>query len=72
MIIDITGIELIPGNYGKDCPGNGENFDEYGNPLELCCDECDFLRCCVEDCPPSKCEKCKSTRCPHSKNAQVH
>ncbi len=33
MIIDITGIELIPGNHGKDCPGNGEN----GN--ECCCDE---------------------------------
>ena len=28
MIIDITGIELIPGNGGKDCPGNGENGNE--------------------------------------------
>ncbi len=24
MIIDITGIELIPANGGRDCPGNGE------------------------------------------------
>ena len=29
--IDITGIELIPGNGGKDCPGNGEHTDGNGN-----------------------------------------
>ena len=23
MYIDVTGIILIPGNYGSDCPGNG-------------------------------------------------
>lgn len=42
MYIDITGIELIPGNGGKDCPGNGEHTDENGNLIECCCDECDF------------------------------
>ena len=29
--IDITGIELIPGNCGKDCPGNGEHTGENGH-----------------------------------------
>ena len=32
MIVDITGIILIPGNGGKDCPGNGEAGD-------CCCDD---------------------------------
>ena len=31
MIIDVTGIILVPGNDGIDCPGNGEHFDENGN-----------------------------------------
>ena len=47
MIIDITGIELIPGNSGKDCPGNGEHYDENGELIECCCDECDFYLCCI-------------------------
>ncbi len=39
MIIDITGTILIPGNEGKDCPGNG--FHE----AECCCNECDYMMC---------------------------
>ena len=49
MIIDITGIELIPGNCGKDCPGNGEHYDENGELIECCCDECDFFLCCIDE-----------------------
>ena len=30
MIIDVTGIELTPGNFGMDCKGNGISFDENG------------------------------------------
>lgn len=30
MIKDISGIFLTPGNYGKDCLGNGEHFDNFG------------------------------------------
>ena len=41
MIIDITGIELIPGNNGNDCPGNGEHYDKKGKRIDCCCDECD-------------------------------
>lgn len=46
MIIDISGIELLPGNRGSDCLGNGEHFDEFGNKIECCCDECDYMLCC--------------------------
>lgn len=41
MIIDITGIELIPGNNGNDCPGNEEHYDKNGKRIDCCCDECD-------------------------------
>lgn len=38
MFIDVTGVRLIPGNNGDDCPGNGESFDENGKLIEMCCD----------------------------------
>lgn len=47
MITDITGTQLIPGNGGEDCPGNGEHYDENGNLIECCCDECDYLQYCL-------------------------
>ena len=59
MIVDITGIILIPGNHGKDCPGNGENPE-----LECCCNECDYLLCCVDTDYPKQCENCKDNYCP--------
>ncbi len=64
MIIDgPTGRELIPGNHGKDCPGNGEN----GN--ECCCDECNYLCCCLECFKLQDCDNCLTERCPrHQKN----
>ena len=41
-VIDVTGIELTPGNPAV-CLGNGEQG------FECCCDECDyFLRCFPE------------------------
>ena len=49
MIIYITGIELTPGKGGKDCKGNGRHFDENGNPYECCCDECDYMLCCIDE-----------------------
>ncbi|MCH5300905.1 MAG: hypothetical protein J1E56_06250 [Ruminococcus sp.] len=59
MIIDVTGIELIPGNKGSDCPGNGEHKDKSGNYIECCCDECDYMMCCLEDI----CKTCTDYRC---------
>ena len=43
MIVDVTGIALIPGNGGQDCPGNGSG------DWECCCDECDFFLDCFPD-----------------------
>ena len=38
-IIDITGVELTPGE-PADCLGNGEQG------FECCCDECDYFLLC--------------------------
>ncbi len=41
MIIDVTGVVLTLGNNGRDCDGNWEHD-------ECCCDECDYMMCCVQ------------------------
>ena len=64
MIIDVTGIELTPGNNGEDCKGNGKRFDENGNLIECCCDECDYLLCCATDV--INCSECTDTACPRN------
>ena len=66
MIIDVTGIELLPGNNGDDCMGNGEHFDERGHLIECCCDECDFLKCCMPN-STMNCEDCPVYFCPRNK-----
>ncbi len=63
MIIDITGIELTPGNNGKYCKGNGEHFDEQGNLIECCCDECDYLLRCTSE---TNCSECTDSNCPRN------
>ncbi len=68
MIIDITGIELTPGDNGNYCKGNGEHFDEHGNLIECCCDECDYLLCCTSD--NVSCSECIDYECPR-KNKTV-
>lgn len=50
-IIDVTGIELTPGNFGKYCLGNGTHFDEKGKLLECCCDECGYMMECFSKYP---------------------
>ncbi len=57
MILDRMGIELIPGNQGMNCPGNGENGI-------CCCDECDYLMCCLPDHQEDLCKTCTDFRCP--------
>lgn len=61
MIIDITGIELTPGNHGEDCKGNGKHIDENGNFIECCCDECNYLFCCISD--EVNCSECIDSPC---------
>lgn len=64
MIVDITGIVLVPGNGGAFCPGNGEGKDALENLIECCCDECDYLLCCTEE---TDCVSCRDANCPHAK-----
>ena len=59
MIIDVTGTVLIPGNLGKDCPGNGTN-----SGAECCCDECDYMMCCLQTHDKTACLECKDQDCP--------
>ena len=66
MIIDVTGTILIPGNNGKDCPGNGEIKDDNGEIIECCCDECDYFLCCFEEQGIDDCKNCLDPDCPHS------
>lgn len=46
---DESEIVLIPGNKGKDCPGNGRHYDADGDLIECCCDECAYMLCCFPD-----------------------
>lgn len=61
MIVDVTGVELTPGNGGADCLGNGTHFYGDGTPVECCCDECDYFLCCYVSC---HCEECDEMDCP--------
>ncbi len=65
MIIDITGIELTPGNNGRDCKGNGQHLDENGCIIKCCCDECDYLICCLSDDSVNY-NECTDNNCPRN------
>lgn len=65
MILDISGIELIPGNQGIYCPGNGMQKDVFGLPIECCCDECDYYICCYVNSIESACFVCSDQDCPN-------
>ena len=59
MILDSTGIKLIPGNLGADCPGSWERAG-----MNCCCDECDYLLCCIEQNWQALCRDCIDGHCP--------
>jgi len=59
VIVDVTGIQLIPGEQGRDCPGSGND-----TALECCCDECDYLLCCMEEHDEAECLVCADIHCP--------
>ncbi|MCL2695585.1 MAG: hypothetical protein FWE69_04600 [Clostridiales bacterium] len=58
MIVDATGIELTPGNLGKACLGSGEH-----EGIECCCDECDYLMCCIDEDYLQECKDCQDDNC---------
>ena len=64
MILDRTGMELTPGNFGRECAGNGEHIGTEGVLIECCCDECDYLLCCLK--PENSCEHCNDRACPRA------
>lgn len=64
MIIDITGIIITPGNFGEDCLGNGKHINGVGKIIECCCDECDYLLCCIDEDLSQACAKCEHAICP--------
>ena len=68
MILDITGIELTPGNNGNDCLGNGEQFYNDGTPIECCCDECSYMYCCFVMKDLKDCDECDDLLCPRKNN----
>ena len=59
MLVDISGTVLIPGNGGKDCPGNGSVPG-----VECCCNECDYFLCCFDIDYEKSCASCKDLDCP--------
>jgi len=59
IFTDTTEIPLMPGNLGKDCLYNGEHDD-----VECCCDECDYLMCCMDGRYPKNCFSCNDEKCP--------
>lgn len=55
-------VDIMPGNEGRDCLGNGETLDENGDLIECCCDECDYLMCCYYK--NVDCLSCDIDECP--------
>ena len=66
MILDSSGLKLVPRNQGRNCPGNGSALDSCGRLLECCCDECDYMMCCIEEHDMEACVDCSDLLCPHS------
>lgn len=60
------GVTLSPGNLGNDCIYNGLHKDIFGRTIECCCDECNFLLCCIPENNKNKCENCTQKYCPFS------
>ena len=66
MILDSDGIELLPGNGGRECPGNGKSWGEKGKRIECRCDECDYLYCCTVMQKREECRNCDDKNCPYA------
>ena len=56
-VIDVTGIELMPGE-PTACLGNGEQG------FECCCDECDYYFVCFPEFNPKNDEELKNIEVP--------
>ena len=63
MIEDVSGILLIPGKQGRDCPGSGESL-----LAECCCDECAYYICCMDGHDETECIVCLDQNCPRARD----
>ena len=61
LIEDVTGVFLVPGNCGEDCPGKGCNSE-----IACCCEECDYLICCLKIHDSAECFTCDDRDCPRA------
>lgn len=64
-MIDKNNYKLTPGNKGKNCICNGKHYDNDGKLITICCDECDYLMCCIEEI--NDCYSCMVASCPNKK-----
>ena len=60
IFIDPTGTVLTPSFHGENCAGNGEQSGSI-----CCCDECDYMLCCIQEITKEKCKKCDVIDCPN-------
>ena len=67
MIVDVTGVVLTPGDNGRFCLGNGKYYDENGEKIECCCDECSYMLCCLPEHSADECKTCTDGRCEKAK-----
>lgn len=70
MIFDVTGMELVPGNHGIDCPGNDMYYDAVNNPDACCCNECDYYLCCITKDYQKMCQSCDEYDCPRKEQSE--
>ena len=57
---DVTGAILTPG-FPEKCQGNGED-----PRFEICCDECDYMLCCLNSHDNNECRSCHDHNCPRA------
>lgn len=60
--------KLKPGNLGRDCLYNGEHLNKRGKLIECCCDECDYMLCCIKENSEDECLKYTDYNCNSNKN----
>lgn len=64
MLIHENGTILIPGNSGRECPGNGTFHTLDGTPIPRGCGTCAFYACCHA---PAHCHTCTNLDCPQKR-----
>ena len=64
MLYHQGGVEIIPGNCGKDCPQGSKAYtNEKGERISFCL-TCNYLKCCLNLFDMRLCRVCRETRCP--------